>query len=45
MNRKRLELARDLRGTFVELPLRLPSIAYRYLFDRGSFYRVGEARE
>ena len=38
MNRKQLELRQDLYRTFVDLPLRLPAIAYRYLFDRGSFY-------
>ena len=39
MNRQRLELRSDLYGTFVDLPLRLPRVAYRYLFDRGSFYQ------
>lgn len=42
MDRQRLEPARNLRGTFLELPAELPSIAYRYLFDRASFYRAGQ---
>lgn len=44
MSRERLELKRNLYRTFIELPVQLPSIAYRYLFDRGSFYqsRVGD---
>jgi hypothetical protein len=39
MDRQRLELRRNAYNTFVEVPKRLPGIAYRYLFDRGSFYR------
>ena len=39
MDRQRLELRRNAYNTFVEVPRRLPRIAYRYLFDRGSFYR------
>jgi len=39
MNRQRLELRRDLYATFVDLPRRLPVVAWRYLFDRGSFYQ------
>ena len=44
MSRDGLNLSRDLYRTFIELPARLPSVAYRYLFDRGSFYqsRVGD---
>lgn len=44
MSRERLELKRNLYRTFIELPVQLPSVAYRYLFDRGSFYqsRVGD---
>jgi len=38
MDRQRLELARNARTTFLELPMRVPSLVYRYLFDRGSFY-------
>jgi hypothetical protein len=38
MNRQRLELGRDLYATFVELPQRLPVLAWRYVFDRRSFY-------
>lgn len=39
MNRQRLELGRDLYATFIELPQRLPVLAWRYLFDRRSFYQ------
>jgi hypothetical protein len=39
MDRQRLELGRNAYNTFVEVPRRLPGIAYRYVFDRGSFYR------
>jgi len=39
MDRQRLELRHNAYNTFVEVPRRLPDIAYRYLFDRGSFYR------
>lgn len=39
MDRQRLEPGRNAYNTFVEVPRRLPGIAYRYLFDRGSFYR------
>jgi hypothetical protein len=39
MDRQRLELPRNAYNTFIEVPRRLPDIAYRYLFERGSFYR------
>jgi hypothetical protein len=39
MDRQRLDLRRNAYNTFIEVPRRLPDIAYRYLFDRGSFYR------
>ena len=39
MDRQRLEIVANARRTFLELPFRAPRIAYRYLFDRGSFYR------
>jgi hypothetical protein len=39
MDRQRLDLGRNAMVTFVELPVRLPSLAWRYVFDRGSFYR------
>ena len=29
----------DMADAFVTLPLQAPSIAYRYFFDRGSFYK------
>jgi hypothetical protein len=39
MDRQRLDLWPNAYNTFVEVPRRLPDIAYRYLFERGSFYR------
>lgn len=39
MDRQRLQPARDAYNTFVVVPRALPSLAYRYLFDRASFYR------
>jgi hypothetical protein len=39
MDRQRLDLPRNAYNTFIEVPRRLPDIAYRYLFDRGSLYR------
>ena len=39
MDRQKLTLAENARVTFVELPLELPGIAWRYLTDRSSFYR------
>ncbi len=39
MDRQRLELRRNGYATFVEIPVRLPRIVYRYLFDRSSFYQ------
>ncbi|HUF48512.1 MAG TPA: hypothetical protein VMM93_11905 [Vicinamibacterales bacterium] len=44
MDRQRLELGRNARVTFLELPVQLPGLAYRYLFDRASFYRDGSLR-
>jgi hypothetical protein len=38
MDRQRLEPARNAYHAFVTLPLSIPSLAYRYLFDRASFY-------
>jgi hypothetical protein len=38
MDRQRLELARNARAAFVDVPARLPELAWRYLFDRSSFY-------
>ncbi|MBI2835675.1 MAG: hypothetical protein HYX76_14740 [Acidobacteria bacterium] len=40
MDRQRLELSRNAYNSFVLVPRRLPEIAYRYLFDRSSFYRT-----
>jgi hypothetical protein len=39
MDRQRLEPARNAYTTFVVLPVRLPELAWRYLFDRASFYK------
>jgi hypothetical protein len=39
MDRQRLELARNAYTNFVVLPRMLPGYAYRYLFERESFYR------
>jgi hypothetical protein len=38
MDRQRLEPARNAYHAFVTLPLAAPSLAYRYLTDRDSFY-------
>jgi hypothetical protein len=39
MDRQRLELRRNAYNTFVTVPARIPELAYRYLFNRGSFYQ------
>jgi hypothetical protein len=39
MDRQRLEPARNAYVTFVELPFELPSLAYRYFFERDTFYK------
>jgi hypothetical protein len=39
MDRQRLDLPRAAYNTFVVVPVELPQLAYRYLFDRSSFYR------
>jgi hypothetical protein len=38
MNRQQLELGRNVRMAFIDVPARLPGLAWRYLFDRASFY-------
>ena len=38
MDRQRLELGRNARTAFVEVPAKMPGLAWRYLVDRGSFY-------
>jgi hypothetical protein len=40
MNRQRLEPARLAHTTFVVLPREFPDLAWRYVFDRESFYRT-----
>jgi len=42
MDRQRLELARNTYTAFVVIPRVAPSLAYRYLFDRASFYRTAQ---
>jgi len=39
MDRQRLQIAHNAYNTFVVVPRELPSLAYRYLFNRASFYR------
>lgn len=39
MDRQRLELGRNAYNAFVTIPLRVPELAYRYVFARGSFYK------
>jgi hypothetical protein len=39
MDRQRLEPARNAYHTFVTIPMRLPELAYRYVFARSSFYK------
>jgi hypothetical protein len=39
MDRQRLELRRNAYNTFVTVPARIPELAHRYLFNRGSFYQ------
>lgn len=42
MNRQRIEVARIAYNNFVIVPRRLPELAYRYLFDRSSYYDRSE---
>ena len=39
MDRQRMEPLRNAYTTFVDVPVRLPSLVHRYLFDRASFYQ------
>ena len=39
MDRNRVEPARNAYNNFVTVPLELPGLAYRYVFDRQSFYQ------
>jgi hypothetical protein len=39
MDRQRLELRKNAYHAFVTLPLLAPQLAYRYMFDRSSFYK------
>jgi len=40
MDRQKLEPAKNAYAAFVTLPRVAPGLAYRYLFDRQSFYRA-----
>ncbi len=40
MNRQRLELGRNAYDAFVTVPRLAPQLAYRYVFDRQSYYRT-----
>jgi hypothetical protein len=40
MDRQKLTLAENARATFLELPFEAPRIAWRYLTDRSSFYKL-----
>jgi hypothetical protein len=40
MNRQKIELARNAYDVFVTIPRMAPSLAYRYLIDRDSYYRT-----
>ena len=42
MDRQRLDPARNAYNTFVVVPRSLPRLAYRYVFDRSSFYQEPE---
>jgi hypothetical protein len=39
MDRQRLAPTKNAYDAFVTVPLKAPSLAYRYLFERRSFYR------
>jgi hypothetical protein len=39
MNRARVEPARNAYNNFVTIPIEFPTLAYRYVFDRQSFYQ------
>lgn len=39
MDRQRLELSRNAYNTFVTIPLKLPDLAYRYVFERRTFFK------
>jgi hypothetical protein len=42
MDRQRLELGRNARNTFITIPLRLPELVHRYVFERGTFYKKAD---
>ena len=42
MDRQRMEPSRNAYTTLVVLPRMLPGLAYRYVFDRPSFYQEAE---
>jgi len=40
MDRQKLELRKNAYDAFITLPRQMPSLAYRYIFDRASFYKT-----
>jgi hypothetical protein len=40
MDRQRLTLLENARVTFIDLPLEAPGLAWRYLTDRESLYKL-----
>lgn len=45
MDRQRLDLVQDGRRSFVDVPVQLPAMAWRFLTDRNSFYRSSRGGE
>ncbi len=45
MNRDRLQLSRNVYDNFVTIPRSMPRLAYRYIFDRRSFYQTGARQQ
>jgi|ETNmetMinimDraft_23_1059889.scaffolds.fasta_scaffold02682_7 hypothetical protein len=43
MDRQRLQPSRNAYNTFVVVPRAAPRLAYRYLFDRSSFYQTNDS--
>jgi hypothetical protein len=44
MDRQRIELSRNAYDAFVTIPRMAPTLAYRYLIDRDSYYRTSPER-
>ena len=45
MDRKQLELGRNAYDAFITIPRLAPELAYRYVFNRDSYYRTRMKRE